>query len=521
MKTITIHPSDNVAVDVSTGHKVALKDIAAGEDVIKYGFPIGHATSDIKEGEHVHTHNLKTNLHEKLEYVYSHKEFPMPEAEGRTIKAYLRADGNIGIRNDVWIVNTVGCVNKVAEAIAKRTGALFFPHPYGCSQLGGDHRLTQKILRGLIQHPNAGGVLVLGLGCENNNLSVFKKVLGIQEAASEMDAVGNAHASISAECGGTGCGKPKQDSTENTESVKGKYGKTEQDSAGSIGSVKGFCGIDEKRVRFLNAQDCEDEVEEGVRIIKELQAQAALEKRVEVPISKLKVGLKCGGSDGFSGLTANPLIGQFSDYLIAEGGSTVLTEVPEMFGAETILMDRCRDEAAFNKTVALINDFKDYFTKHGQEIYENPSPGNKAGGITTLEEKSLGCTQKGGRAQVVDVLDYGDVVTENGLNLLNGPGNDMVAVTNLTAAGCHLILFSTGRGTPLGAPVPTVKIATNSGLAERKKNWIDFDAGPMINGIDLRQDLIDFVIKVAEGGQTANERNGYREIAIFKDGVTL
>ncbi len=498
MKTITIHPSDNVAVDVNTGHKVALKSIAAGEDVIKYGFPIGHATSDIKAGEHVHTHNLKTNLHEKLEYTYRHKEFPMPEAEGRTIKAYLRADGNIGIRNDVWIVNTVGCVNKVAEAIAKRTGALFFPHPYGCSQLGGDHRLTQKILRGLIQHPNAGGVLVLGLGCENNNLSVFKEMLGIKDNISVTDASDNIPA-----CGGTGYGKEKKDSTK------------------AVGGMNNFCSIDETRVRFLNAQDCEDEVEEGVRIVKELQAQAAMEKRVEVPISKLKVGLKCGGSDGFSGLTANPLIGQFSDYLIAEGGSTVLTEVPEMFGAETILMDRCRDEAAFNKTVALINDFKDYFTRHGQEIYENPSPGNKAGGITTLEEKSLGCTQKGGRAQVVDVLDYGDVVTENGLNLLNGPGNDMVAVTNLTAAGCHLILFSTGRGTPLGAPVPTVKIATNSGLAERKKNWIDFDAGPMINGIDLRQDLIDFVIKVAEGWETCNERNGYREIAIFKDGVTL
>ena len=460
VKYIVIHPSDNVAVDVSTGHKVALTDIAEGENIIKYGFPIGHATCNIKKGEHVHSHNLKTNLREKLEYVYDHKEFPMPEAKGRTIKAYLRADGNIGIRNDIWIVNTVGCVNKVAEAIAKRTGALFFPHPYGCSQLGGDHELTQKILRGLIRHPNAGGVLVLGLGCENNNLSVFKPILG-------------------------------------------------------------FKNQDGKRIRFLNAQDCEDEVEEGVRIVKELQELASQDKRVEVPISKLKVGLKCGGSDGFSGLTANPLIGQFSDYLIAEGGSTVLTEVPEMFGAETILMDRCRDAATFNKTVNLINDFKDYFTRHGQEIYENPSPGNKAGGITTLEEKSLGCTQKGGRAQVVDVLNYGDAVTENGLNLLNGPGNDMVAVTNLTAAGCHMILFSTGRGTPLGAPVPTVKVATNSGLAEKKKNWIDFNAGPMIEGNDLIQDFVDYIVSVAEGTETRNERNGYREIAIFKDGVTL
>lgn len=476
-KYIVIQPSDNVAVNVSTGHKVALADIAEGENIIKYGFPIGHATCDINKGEHVHSHNLKTNLHEKLEYTYNHKVFDIEEAQGRTIKAYLRPDGNIGIRNDIWIINTVGCVNKVAEAIASKTGALFFPHPYGCSQLGGDHELTQKILRGLIRHPNAGGVLVLGLGCENNNLSVFKKVLGIDDE--------------------NGSERMSQNTVPNS------------------------FGIDLNRVRFLNAQDCEDEIEEGVKIVTELQEIAAKDVRAEVPVSKLKVGLKCGGSDGFSGLTANPLIGQFSDYLIGEGGSTVLTEVPEMFGAETILMDRCIDKGIFDKTVALINNFKDYFTKHGQEIYENPSPGNKAGGITTLEEKSLGCTQKGGRAQVTDVLDYGDTVVKPGLNLLNGPGNDMVAVTNLTAAGCHMILFSTGRGTPLGAPVPTVKVATNSNLAERKKNWIDFNAGPMIEGRDLKQAFIDYIIGVAEGEQTANERNGYREIAIFKDGVTL
>ena len=457
-RIIRIHPADNVGVNVATGHKVALTNISEGEDVIKYGFPIGHATKFIAEGDHVHTHNLKTNLKEKLKYVYDHKVFEQEKALGRTIKAYVRADGNIGIRNDIWIVNTVGCVNKAAEAISRRTGAFFFLHPYGCSQLGGDHEITQKILKGLIKHPNAGGVLVLGLGCENNNIGVFKEVLG---------------------------------------------------------------PVDEKRVRFLNAQDTTDEIEEGVRIVEELKEIALKDERQEVPVSKLKVGLKCGGSDGFSGLTANPLIGQFSDYLIAEGGSTVLTEVPEMFGAETILMDRCTDESIFNRTVALINDFKDYFTRHGQEIYENPSPGNKAGGITTLEEKSLGCTQKGGRAQVTDVLTYGDVVTKPGLNLLNGPGNDMVAVTNLTVAGCHLILFSTGRGTPLGAPVPTVKVGTNSRLAEKKKNWIDFNAGPMLEGEDLKQQFIDFVFKVAEGEPTANERNGYREIAIFKDGVTL
>lgn len=458
MKQIKIHPSDNVAVDLTTGHKVALCKIAEGENVIKYGFPIGHAIRDIAEGERVHTDNLKTNLKDKLTYAYEPKCFPLKEVPEYTIRAYVRENGEIGIRNDIWIVNTVGCVNKIAEKLSTLTGAFSFPHPYGCSQLGDDHDVTRKILKGLVEHPNAGGVLVLGLGCENNHIASFREMLGV---------------------------------------------------------------VDERRVKFLNAQDCEDEIAEGVRLIEELKAYADTFSRQSVPISRLKVGLKCGGSDGFSGITANPLIGQFSDMLIAAGGSTVLTEVPEMFGAETILMDRCVDKEIFEKTVHLINDFKDYFIRHNQEIYENPSPGNKAGGITTLEEKSLGCVQKGGRASVVDVLTYGDRMTKSGLHLLNGPGNDMVAVTNLTAAGCHMILFSTGRGTPLGGPVPTVKIATNTKLAESKTGWIDFDAGPRLNGEEIAEDFMRYIIRVADGEMTCNERNGYREIAIFKDGVTL
>lgn len=466
MKLLTIHQDDNVAVEQSTGHKVALKDINEGENVIKYGFPIGHATEFIAKGEYVHTNNLKTNLGEKLTYSYHPVNMKsltnsIPEP---MIMAYVRENGDIGIRNDIWIINTVGCVNKIAQRLSQMTGALTFPHPYGCSQLGDDQTVTQQILRGLINHPNAGGVLVLGLGCENNNIEVFKKVLG---------------------------------------------------------------NVNEKRVKFLNAQDVEDEISEGVKLIDELKEYANSFERKPVPISKLKVGLKCGGSDGFSGITANPLIGRFSDMLVGWGGSSVLTEVPEMFGAETLLMDRCINEEVFDKTVNLINDFKDYFTRHNQVIYENPSPGNKKGGISTLEEKSLGCTQKGGFAPVVDVLDYGDFVSKNGLNLLNGPGNDIVAVTNLTAAGCHLILFSTGRGTPLGAPVPTIKISTNSSLAQRKPQWIDFDAGVLldddssINMDSLAKKLCDYIVEVAGGKQTNNEKYEYREIAIFKDGVTL
>ena len=458
MSLIRINPADNVAVDTETGHKQALCDISSGESVIKYGFCIGKATCDIKKGERVHTNNLKTALHQREEYSYEPVKISENKREPVMIEAYVRKDGSVGIRNEIWIIPTVGCVNGIARRLAELTGAHFFTHPYGCSQLGGDHATTQKILRGLVMHPNAAGVLVLGLGCENNNIAEFKKVLG---------------------------------------------------------------ETDPERVKFLNAQDFEDDIAEGIRLIGELKEYADGFKRQPVPISKLKIGLKCGGSDGLSGITANPLIGRLSDKVISMGGTCVLTEVPEMFGAETILMNRCVSREVFDRTVSLINNFKDYFVNHGQEIYENPSPGNKAGGISTLEEKSLGCTQKGGASAVTDVLDYGDIAQKSGLNLLNGPGNDIVAVTNLTACGCQMVLFSTGRGTPLGAPVPTVKVATNSGLFSHKRPWIDFNAGGIINGENLDDSFFDYVVGVANGEETANERNGYREIAIFKDGVTL
>lgn len=454
-----INKLDNVMVNVTDGHKYARRDIEKGENIIKYGQPIGHATEDITAGSHVHSHNMKTNLSGKIEYRYAPRFYPEERVDSdRTFMGYVRTNGDVGIRNDIWIVNTVGCVNKTAQILAEKTGAKYFSHPFGCSQLGDDQTITQKILKGMVNHPNAGGILVLGLGCENNNIDVFKSVLGTW---------------------------------------------------------------DEDRVKFLNAQDIEDEIAEGIRLINELKQNATKTIRQPVSVSKLKIGLKCGGSDGFSGITANPLVGRLSDKLIAHGGSCVLTEVPEMFGAEHLLMQRCETEEIFDKTVALINDFKDYYTRHNQVIYENPSPGNKKGGITTLEEKSLGCVQKGGLSKVVDVLDYGDTLTKNGLSLLNGPGNDIVAVTNLMAAGVHMILFTTGRGTPLGSAVPTVKIATNHDLAVRKSGWIDFDASPMLSGIDPTDELFEYVIKVADGEKTKNEENGYEEISIFKDGVTL
>ncbi|MBE6835107.1 MAG: altronate dehydratase [Ruminococcaceae bacterium] len=453
MDSIVINPLDNVSVSLENGHKYALTDIKEGEQIMKYGFPIGKATADIKKGEPVHSHNLKTELSGLYDYAYKPVKIEKKDISPLFINAFERKSGEIGIRNDIWIIPSVGCVNKIAEELSKRTGAFCFTHPYGCSQLGGDALRTVQILCSLIKHPNAGGVLVLGLGCENNNISVIKSHLG-------------------------------------------EY--------------------DRERIRFLNVQAVDDELKEGERIINLLKGRASDDKRTKVSISRLKIGLKCGGSDGLSGITANPLVGKITDKICAFGGIAVLTEVPEMFGAEQLLLNRCENKTVFDKAVKMINNCKTYFISHNQPISENPSPGNKEGGITTLEEKSLGCVQKGGKAVITDVLDYGDTASKSGLNLLNGPGNDIVAITNLTAVGCHLILFTTGRGTPLGAPVPTVKISSNTRLANAKGQWIDFDAQ---TGND--EELFELLINTANGNKTRNEENGYREIAIFKDGVTL
>lgn len=454
-----IHPDDNVEVNIENGHKYAIRPIPKGSIVIKYGYPIGYATENIDMGAWVHEHNMATTLTDRPSYRYEPNTRSVPFHDSEiTFTGYKRSTGEVGIRNEVWIIVTVGCVNKIAERIAKQTGVFAYTHPFGCSQLGNDHKVTQKILCGLVNHPNCAAVLVLGLGCENNNISEFKKVLG---------------------------------------------------------------NYDPQRVKFLNCQDVDDEIEEGIRIVEELKRYANTFQPTQIPICKLRVGLKCGGSDGYSGITANPLVGRFCDRLTSLGGSCIMTEVPEMFGAEQLLMQRCKNRNVFNKTVKLINDFKDYYKRNHQPIYENPSPGNKEGGITTLEEKSLGCVQKGGCAVITDVLDYGSVATEPGLSLLNGPGNDLVAITNLTAAGAHLILFTTGRGTPLGAPVPTVKIASNPYLASLKKNWIDFDASLVLNGVNLDDAFFSFILDITAGKQTKNEIHNYRDISIFKDGVTL
>ena len=458
--------------DVARGHKIALKPFAEGENVIKYGYPIGHATRPIEPGEWIHSHNLKTNLRDDLEYTYAPKRYEVNyPASDRKVMGYLRKNGEMGIRNELWIVPSVGCVNGQAQAIAERVkrecdcshldDVRVYTHNYGCSQLGDDHSNTQHALAALVKHPNAGAVLVLGLGCENNQIASFKEVIG---------------------------------------------------------------EWDEERVKFLIAQEVEDEVERGFEICRELVEITRRDKREPLPLSLLKVGLKCGGSDGFSGITANPLVGLFSDWLIAQGGTTILTEVPEMFGAETILMDRAEDSKIFENTVSLINDFKGYFRRFDQPIYENPSPGNKKGGITTLEEKSLGCVQKGGAQPVVDVLGYTQPLKRQGLNLLQAPGNDLVAASALALSGCQMVLFTTGRGTPFGAFVPTMKISTNTQLSQFKQNWIDFNAGTMVEDEEpqvVLDRLIEKILSVADGEMLKHEKVGFKEIAIFKTGVTL
>jgi altronate hydrolase len=494
-KYFKINPADNVSVaihdlkegevvnvdgvsitlkqDITAGHKIALVALAVNDHIIKYGYPIGHAITAIPQGGLVNETNIKTNLEGLLDYEYkpTKVELNIPN-RNLTFNGYKRKSGEIGIRNEMWIVPTVGCVNGVADSIIaafkEEVGKLegvdtieVFKHNYGCSQLGGDHETTRKILKDIVLHPNAGGVLVLGLGCENNQPDVFREYLG---------------------------------------------------------------EFDESRVKFLVTQKVKDEIGEGVAILKELYAAAKKDTRVVTPLSELRVGLKCGGSDGFSGITANPLLGVFSDFLVAQGGTTVLTEVPEMFGAETILMNRCETVEMFDKTVHLINDFKEYFMKNDQPVYENPSPGNKAGGISTLEEKSLGCTQKCGKSYVKDVNMYGDRLKTKGLNLLSAPGNDLVAATALGASGCQMVLFTTGRGTPFGSFVPTMKISTNTPLFENKPGWIDFNAGVLLQGKkmeDLLEDFIAYIIKVANGEWVNHEKRNSREIAIFKTGVTL
>ena len=510
MKYIKINPADNVAValqdlakgevvegvtltmDIPRGHKIVLQALKAGDNVIKYGFPIGHVTRDAEAGTMVDHSCIKTNLEGLLDYKYepldyvkadqsqtktfsTHKgsEKVLSAPVARTFKGFRRADGQVGIRNQIWVIPTVGCVNGICEQIVNKFKAevagkegsvdaiVCFPHNYGCSQLGDDHENTRKVLADMVHHPNAGGVLVVSLGCENNQLDAFREMVG---------------------------------------------------------------PVDESRVKMFVCQKVDDEIAYGVERLREIFAVASKDVREEVPVSELRVGLKCGGSDGLSGITANPLLGVFSDWIVAQGGTTVLTEVPEMFGAETILMNRCQDVATFDKTVHLINDFKEYFMKQGMPVYENPSPGNKAGGISTLEEKSLGCTQKCGKSIVRGVLKYAERLSIKGLNLLSAPGNDLVASTALGASGCQIVLFTTGRGTPFGSFVPTMKISTNTPLYEAKPSWIDFNAGVLAQGEPMEEvaaRFIEFVLAAASGEPVNNEKHGIREIAIFKQGVTL
>ncbi len=461
-----INENDNVEVDVSDGQKYAVRDISKGESVVKYGHRIGHATRDITRGERVDTANLRSSLTGTCEWTYAPTGTSETDTEKGYFNGFLRKDGRVGIRNEIWVVPTVGCINGVARRLAASVGGKALTHPYGCSQLGDDLERTRRTLAALIRHPNAGGVLVLGLGCENNLIS------GVRAAVEEYG---------------------------------GEY--------------------DRERILYLNIQECGDEIEEGKRLLARLEKAVCTDRRRRLELKHLRIGVKCGGSDGYSGITANPLIGRVSERFARYGASVLMTEVPEMFGAEEELLARCKDERVFNDAAKMINRFRSYYLEHGEKISENPSPGNIAGGISTLEEKSLGCIQKGGRLPVTDVCEIGKAACGNGLSLVDGPGNDMVAVTSLAASGATLILFSTGRGTPLSPPVPTLKISTNSALAAKKPHWIDYDAGKLASGAEWERstdELFLRCIQVANGELcTRGEDNGYSDIAIFKTGVTL
>ena len=493
LDALRIHPGDSVAValrplragetargagfsaavreDIPAGHKLALRDIAEGELVVKYGCPIGRASRAIEAGEWAHTHNLASTLHGAGSYRYQPDFHELPPGGDAFFSGYRRSDGRVGVRNELWIVPLVGCVNGVARELERRMarelpdgvdGVAAFQHSCGCSQLGDDLLRTQKLLRGLLLHPNAGGVLALGLGCENNR-------------AADMEALLGAH--------------------------------------------------DRSRLRFLLCQDCEDELAEGLAALRELAAGAAACRREPCSVKSLTVGLKCGGSDGFSGLTANPLVGSFADWLLSRGGSAVLTEIPETFGAEELLLRRCRSEDVFRRAASVMSGFREYFLRHGQPVDENPSPGNREGGVTTLAEKSLGCVQKSGSAPLEDVLLYGEQVRVPGLSLLEGPGNDLVSSCALAASGAQLILFTTGRGTPFACPVPTLKLSSGSALAARKRGWIDFDAGRLLTGASrgaLTEELAGLVLAAASGEARAkSEALDRSELAVFRDGVTL
>jgi len=492
MKIIQLHSQDNVVVAleaiepglaiavngievkareaIAPGHKIAVREIRRGEAVLRYGQTVGEATADIARGDWVHSHNLVTKLKDILSYEYRPVQAELARiADQRGFQGFRRPNGEVGVRNHIFIVPMVSCINQQAEIIKREAESqiqgsvdriLVLRHHYGCSQLGDDHETTKAILADLVKHPNAGGVLVVGLGCENNKMSEFKKLLE---------------------------------------------------------------GVPAEKVRFLVAQESVDEVEEGTRLIRELIGYAAGFKRQEIPLSELRLGMKCGGSDGLSGVTANPLVGAVADEVVRRGGSAVLTETPEMFGAETILMNRARNREVFEAIVRMINEFKEYYISHNQPIYENPAPGNIDGGITTLEEKSLGAIEKGGTGPVDDVLKYGERLRKRGLTLLSAPGNDAISITALGAAGCHMLLFTTGRGTPLGTFIPTIKISSSHDLFARKKRWIDFDGARVLEqgAQAVAQEVLEQVIAVASGRKTWNEENQAEEIAIFKDGVTL
>jgi altronate hydrolase len=457
---------------IPAGHKVALAAVAEGENVLRYGQRIGRARVPIEPGRHVHMHNL---AYEELAFDY---EFPSGEIEFPALPAavprflgYAREDGRAGTRNYIAVGAASNCAAHTAELIARSyendrlppnvDGVVAFPHGEGCAHsIGPDTRQLQRTIAGVLDHPNVASALILGLGCEVNQISHY-------------------------------LGGPR---------LKGL---TLQESGGTRATV-----------------------DAARREIDRFIEEAAACQRTEIPASKIVLGLNCGGSDSFSGITANPALGVASDILASYGGSAVLAETTEIFGAEHLLVRRARNRQVAERLLARIADYRTYLNRFGGSFDDNPAPGNKEGGLSNILEKSLGAVAKGGTSPLMEVVDYAERVTTPGLVFMNTPGYDPVSLAGLAAGGANVIAFTTGRGSAIGfATIPVIKIATNSATYRRMRDNMEVNAGAIVDGErsigEVGREIFEMVLRVASGERTASERLGHREFVPWRIGPVL
>ncbi|RJE79015.1 UxaA family hydrolase [Paracoccus sp. JM45] len=472
---LVLDPADNVAILTKkgiapAGHKIARADIAFGQAILKYGQIIGYATADITAGDHVHSHNCAFGKHDRnyrsgSGLAAAKAVLARYEAPEMTFYGYHRADGRVGTRNFIALVSTVNCSATVIRRAAEELriegaladypnvdGVVAFAHGSGCGMAdhGPGWDALQRVLTGHAGHPNVGAALFVGLGCEVMQISRMKRDLG--QAA-------RFHGLSIQENGGT---------------------------RRTINAIKG-------RVR-------------------QLLPQVDAERRATAGVAHLRIGLQCGGSDGFSGITANPALGVACDMLAAQGASVVLSETPEIFGAERLLLDRAASPDIAGKLLERLDWWQDYAARNGASLDNNPSPGNKAGGLTTILEKSLGAVAKAGGTPLNAVLEYGQTITAAGLNFMDTPGYDPVSVTGQIAGGAQLIVFTTGRGSAFGSkPAPTIKLATNDALFSAMRDDMDLNCGDVLTGVSLTEkagQIVDMILAVASGQHSKSEALG-------------